>query len=130
MEISVSEAQGRVPVTVFRLKGPVTTNSELEQQAQAAYDAGARNILLDLAEVPYMATSGLRALHFIYTLLRSDDSSESDAAVRTGIAAGTYTSPHLKLLKPTNHVLEALKVAGYDMFLEIHSDMKKAIASF
>jgi hypothetical protein len=130
MEIAVSEVQARVPVTIFYLKGAVTSNTEIEQRAQAAFDAGARNILLDLSEVPYMATSGLRALHFIYTLLRGDAEEESDAVVKSGIAAGTYTSPHLKLLKPNANVTEALKVAGYDMFLELHSDKNKALNSF
>ncbi|GAB4435582.1 MAG: hypothetical protein OHK0015_26590 [Chloroflexi bacterium OHK40] len=130
MDIFVAQAQGRVPVTVFRIRGPITSNVELEQQARAAYDAGARNILLDLSEVPYIATYGLRALHYIYTLLRTSAPEESDAAVHAGISAGTFTSPHLKLLKPSAHALEALKVAGYDMFLEIHRDYDKAIASF
>lgn len=130
MEITVSQQQGRVPVTVFRLKGPVTDNVELERHAQEAFDGGARNILLDLSEVPYMATAGLRALHTIYTMLRSDAPEESDEAAKAGIAAGTYTSPHFKLLKPTGHVLEVLRSAGYDMFLDIHRDAKQAIESF
>lgn len=130
MEISASQMQGRVPVTVFHIKGPVISNVELQQQAQEAFDAGTQNILLDLTDVPYMATSGLRALHFIYTLLRTDTPEESTEAVNKGIAAGTFVSPHLKLLKPSAHVMEALKVAGYDMFLEIHRDLKRAIASF
>lgn len=130
MEIAVTQAQGRVPVTVFRITGPITSNVELEAQAQAAYDAGARNLLLDLSEVPYIATYGLRALHFIYTLLRTSAPDESDAAVRKGIGDGTFMSPHLKLLKPTPHAVEALKVAGYDMFLEIHRDYDKALSTF
>ena len=130
MDISVSQQQGRVPVTVFHIKGPITTNEELEKYAQDAFDNGMKNLLLDLTDVPYMATSGLRALHNIYTLLRTESASESDEAVRVGIASGTFVSPHLKLLKPAPHVLEALKVAGYDMFLEIHRDLKRAIASF
>jgi hypothetical protein len=130
VEIRVSSAQGRVPVTVLHVRGPITSNAELEQRAQAAYAEGARNILVDLSDVPYIATYGLRALHFIYTLLRSDDPAESDEAVLRGIGAGTFTSPHLKLLRPSAHALEALKVAGYDMFLEIHRDYDTAIAAF
>src|SRR5687767_3535732 len=117
MDVTVSQVQGRVPVTVFRITGAVTDNQELEALAQSAYEAGARNILLDLTEVPYMATSGLRALHAIFTLLRSDSPEESDEATKAGIAAGTFLSPHLKLLKPTPKVQEVLKSTGYDMFL-------------
>lgn len=130
MEIAISQDQGRVPVTVFRLTGPVTDNADLEQRARAAAAAGMQNLLIDLTGVPYMATAGLRALHAIYTLLRADTPEESDGALKSGIMAGTYYSPHLKLLKPSGHVLEALRTAGYDMFLQIHSDYDEALASF
>jgi hypothetical protein len=130
MEITVSEEQARVPVTIFKIAGPVIENQELEQRAQEVFKRGARNLLLDLSAVPYMATSGLRALHAIYMLLRSNAPEESDAAIKAGIAAGTYMSPHFKLLNPSAHVLEALRAAGYDMFLEIHSNPKQALESF
>ena len=130
MEISVSEQQARVPVTILKINGAITDNRDLEQQANEAFKNGSRNILLDLSGVPYMATSGLRALHAIYMLLRANAPEESDDAVKSGIAAGTFMSPHLKLLSPSAHVLQALKASGYDMFLEIHRNEKQALASF
>ena len=130
MEISVSEQQTRVPVTILKINGAIIDNKELEQQANDAFKNGGRNILLDLSDVPYMATSGLRALHAIYMLLRADAAEESDDAVKSGIAAGTFMSPHLKLLNPSAHVLQALKASGYDMFLEIHRTQKQALDSF
>ena len=130
MDMTVSQEQGRIPVTILRVSGAITDKQELERQAQEVYDRGARDLLLDLTAVPYIATSGLRALHAIYMLLRSDAPEETDAALKVGIAAGTYMSPHFKLLNPSPHVLEALKVSGYDMFLEIHRDRKRAIESF
>jgi hypothetical protein len=130
MEITISEEQARVPVTIFKITGAITDNQELEQQAKEVFERGARYLLLDLSAVPYIATSGLRALHAIYMLLRSAEPEESDEKIKTGIAAGTYMSPHLKLFNPSAHVLEALKAAGYDMFLEIHRNQKQALASF
>ena len=130
MDVTVSQAQGRVPVTILHIAGAVTDNRELETRARAAYDSGARDMLIDLTDVPYMATAGLRALHAIFTLLRADRPEESDQATRAGIAAGTFMSPHLKLLKPNAYVREVLKVSGYDMFLEIHHDAAQAVASF
>jgi hypothetical protein len=130
MEITVSQAQGRVPVTILHVSGALTSSEELEQRAREAFDAGATDLLVDLTNVPYIATAGLRALHNIYTLLRTDSPAESDAAVSVGIRAGTFSSPHLKLLKPSAHAMEALRVAGYDMFLEIHQDLQRAVASF
>jgi hypothetical protein len=130
MEITVSQAQGRVPVTVLHVTGAIISSKELEQRAKEVFDAGARDILVDLTNVPYIATVGLRALHTIYTQLRTDSPDESDAAVSAGIRDGTFSSPHLKLLKPSAHAMEALHVAGYDMFLEIHQDLERAVASF
>jgi anti-anti-sigma regulatory factor len=130
MEIVVSQEQGRVPVTIFHIKGEIISDVELSAKAEEAFRAGTRDLLLDLREVPYMSSQGLRALHFIYTLLRTDAPGESDQAVKSGIAAGTFASPHLKLFGPSAKTLEILKITGYDMFLEIHQDLKRAIASF
>lgn len=130
MDISVWYEQARVPVAVVRVNGNLTSNTELETTAQELYDRGTRNILLDLSNVPYMASAGLRALHSIYTLLRTDEPNESADVVNRGIAAGTYASPHFKLLNPSKNVLEVLKMAGYDMFLEIHHHFQRAVDSF
>jgi anti-anti-sigma regulatory factor len=132
MEIVVSQEQGRVPVTVFHIKGAIISDAELTAKAEDAFRNGTRDLLLDLREVPYMSSQGLRGLHFIYTLLRTDAADESDQAVKTGIAAGTFKSPHLKLLGPTDKTFEVLKITGYDMFLEIFPKDKfnQAITSF
>jgi anti-anti-sigma factor len=132
MEITVSQEQGRVLITVLRIKGEINTNTAGEFQAEArkAYDDGARDMLIDLSGVSYITSAGLRVLHEIFSLLRSDSPEESDEAIKKGIIDGSYTSPHLKLLKPNKNVQEVLSTAGYDMFLEIHSNRKNAIASF
>ena len=130
MEISVWHEQARVPVAVLRLKGPVTEAGPIQAKADELFAAGARKIVVDLSEVPYMASAGLRALHHIYTLLRTDAAEESDVAVGRGIAAGTFKSPHFKLLNPNPRVLEVLHTTGYDMFLEIHRHLQQALDSY
>ena len=132
MDIVVSHEQGRVPVTVFRIKGEINMNTheQLQAQAQAAFKAGARKMLLDLSEVTHVTSAGLRAIHYIFNLLRSDAPDESEAALHQGLRDGTFKSPHLKLLNPQPAVLKALSVAGFDMFLEEHSSLAEAVASF
>lgn len=130
MEITATQAQGSVPVTVLHLVGELTSEEPLKTRVREVHEAGAQNILIDLSKVPYISSSGLRALHASFSMLRTETPEESDAAMKEGIAAGTFTSPHLKLLNPTKHVLEVLKTAGYDMFLEIHHDYEKAVRSF
>ena len=129
MDITVAQEPGRVPVTVLRLKGSVDASSyeQLQSRAQETINAGSRNLLLDLKEVPYMSSAGLRAVNMIFNSLNSDI---PDETTREGVRTGKFKSPHLKLLNPTPRVLQVLQMAGYDMFLEIHHDLKQAVASF
>jgi anti-anti-sigma factor len=132
MTINVSQHQGKVPVIVIHVKGDIDASvaSELETKAKDAIGAGAQDMLVDLSDVPYMSSAGLRTLHMLFETLRGKASRESDQAMRRGLADGTFKSPHLKLLKPSARVAEVLKIAGYDMFLEIHADLNDAVASF
>jgi hypothetical protein len=130
MEITISNEMGHVPVTVFHLSGDLTDEEMLNAKVTSQYEAGMRYALLDLSKVAYISSSGLRALHFSFTLLRGDGPEESDAFITKGIARGTYTSPHLKLYKPSKEAKKSLHVSGYDMFLEIHDKYYEAVASF
>lgn len=130
MEIFVSQETGQVPVTVFHLKGDLLHEEPLLATARAAYGAGTRYLLLDLEEVPLISSAGLRALHEVHNLLQGNIGEENEQAMRENIAAGTYSSPYLKLLKPSKNALRALTVAGYDMFMDIHHHRSHAIASF
>ena len=132
MQIHTSTHTGRVPVTVFRLEGDLDMESheQLQQAATEAFETGSRHMLLDLSKVKFISSSGLRAIHQIFAMLRADATEESNAEIRTQIAAGTYQSPNLKLLKPSAKVSQVLAAAGFDMFLEIHTDLRTALASF
>ncbi len=128
----MSEGKARVPVTVFQIKGELTaeTEGQLVQQAQDSFDAGMRYLLLDLSKVTFLSSAGLRAIHQLFLLLRTDSPEQSDEAMRDGIKAGTYHSSHLKLLNPSSDVLQVLKATGFDMFLDVYSSKRKALASF
>ena len=130
MEIVVSQEQGRVPVTVLHVKGDINTETydQLQKQAEQALQAGTRYLLLDLTEVPYVSSYGIRAISHVFTLLK--DRSQDKDVVSKGLRDGTFKSPYLKLFNPTPQVLKVLTTAGIDMFLEIHMDRGRAIASF
>jgi anti-anti-sigma factor len=132
IQINTSVEQGRVPVTVFHVMGEVNTHTydQLQAQADQAYAGGMRNLVLDLSEVPYLSSAGLRALHHIFTILRTNAPAESDQAMSQGLRDGTFTSPHLKLVNPNPTVREVLKVSGFDMYLQIYHTVKEAVASY
>jgi anti-anti-sigma factor len=130
--ITASEEAGKVPVTVFHIHGDIDTNTyqQLEEMASKAHEGGTRNLLLDLSEVDFVSSAGLRAFHKIYTMLRQASKDESDEAISRGLMDGTYKSPHLKLLKPSMVVQTAMKTAGFDMYIEWFDDHGKALAAF
>ena len=132
MEISVSQQQGRVPITLFHIKGDIdgSTYEQVQTSIDQAINAGAHDIILDLPEVPYMSSAGMRLLNHVFNQLRGTLPQESDEAMKKGLRDGTFKSPHLKLVSPTPHVLEVLKMMGIDMFLEIHRSVPDAVASF
>jgi anti-anti-sigma factor len=132
MDIKIDQHEGRIPVTVFHIDGSVDSNThaELEKQVRAAIDSGAQYILLDLKRVPFMSSAGLHAVHNLFILLRSKYLDISDEQMRSGINAGTYKSPFLKLCRPTDNVKKVLEMGGFDMYLEIFPEVDSAVASF
>jgi anti-anti-sigma factor len=102
MEIKVSTESGRVPVTVMHVDGNIdsSTYEKFQSTAKQLIDEGARYMLVDLSHAPFVSSAGLRALHTLFNDLRSrnPESNLSEEQMKRGISAGTYKSPHLKLL--------------------------------
>lgn len=132
MEIKVSEERGTVPVSVMHVAGNIdsSTYEAFQARADELMQAGARRLLIDLEEVPLVTSAGLRALNSIFNRLRELTPDVSDEEMRSGINAGTYKSPHLKLLKPSKASTIALEHSGFSMFLETFTDMKAAVNSY
>lgn len=134
MEIEVMTENGRVPVTVMHIHGSIdaSTYQTFQSRAEELIDQGTRHILVDLSHAGFISSAGFRALHQLFNKLRSvhPDSNLSDEEVKTGISAGTYKSPHLKLLNPSRETRTAFEMSGFDMYIETYTDMQAAIASF
>jgi anti-anti-sigma regulatory factor len=129
MEITVSQTNGRIPVTIFHLHGDLVEEEPLRSQAAQAVTNGSQAILLDLKDVPYISSAGLRAIQHVFELLQESSSVDKEVMLR-GISAGTFSSPNLKLLNPTKNAGKALSVSGYDMFLKVYTNADEAIRSF
>jgi hypothetical protein len=132
MEIKVTKEQAKVPVAVMHVAGNIDSSSyeAFQGKADELIEGGARYLLVDLAETPLITSAGLRALNSIFTRLRELTPDVSDEEMRKGINAGTYRSPHIKLLKPSKATTVALEHSGFSMFIESFSDPKAALASF
>lgn len=134
MEIKVSTENGRVPVTVVHVDGNIdsSTYEQFQSTARKLIDEGARYILVDLSHAPFVSSAGLRALHTLFNelRLRNPDASLSDDQVKKGISAGTYKSPHLKLLNLSPETRTVFETSGFDMYIDTFMDKKTAVASF
>lgn len=134
MEIKVSTESGRVPITVLHVDGNIdsSTYEAFLSKARDLIKDGARYILVDLSHAPFVSSAGLRALHTIFNELRSvnPEANLSDDQMKKGISAGTYKSPHLKLLNLSPETKTAFETSGFDMYIDTFTDKKIAIASF
>ena len=134
MEIKVSTESGRVPVTVLHVDGNIdsSTYETFQSTARKLIEGGARYMLVDLSHAPFVSSAGLRALHTLFNELRSrnPDANLSDEQMKKGISAGTYKSPHLKLLNLSPETKTAFATSGFDMYIDTFTDMKTALASF
>ena len=137
MNVTVLKEQGRVPVTVLRPHGSLDNSSyrDLMTKVREVCAEGIQYILLDLSDTPKLSYSGLMALHNIAAMLRGDQLTEPDSgwdeiyAISEDQSRGLQS--HLKLLNPQPDVDKLLEMERYKQrFLEVHTDLETAIASF
>ena len=136
MRMDVFVSEGRVPVTILRPCGELDASNyqALIAEAQKLLDAGARDVLLDLGEVPFMSSSGLVALQSIAALLRGGElpDPESGWAAFRSIHRDRDSGfqLHFKLLNPQPRVDRVLETVGFKRFIEVFSDVETAVASY
>ena len=135
--ITVSQVQAKVPVSILHLRGALNARSyrDLIAKAKEVYQAGGYHLILDMSDVPAVGVSSMLALHSIAVLLRGEEPLDPEAgwdalrAVARDLEVGGLQE-HFKLLNPKPGVKETLDQAGFGGFLEIHSKLETAIASF
>jgi len=112
--VTISQAQGRVPVTIFRLHDRVNLGNftELEESAQEAYNNGMRDLVMDLGDTVSLTSIGVRAIVIIHKMLSTDG------------------AKHLKIADPMPYIREMLDISGVTQYIEIYNTVDEAVASF
>ena len=131
MEINISIEQAIEPIAVMRLRGSLDASNFLEvvTKAQEIYQKPARNLLIDLSEVPYISSAGLVAIHKI-ALLYSGVSQEVEENTRPDFTHSSTARKHVKLLSPQPAVDQILDTAGLKLFFKVFNDLDSALKSF
>lgn len=112
--VKISQAQGRIPVTIFQLQERINLGNftEIEEAAKEAYNNGMRDLVLDLSQTVSMTSIGIRALVIIHKMLATDG------------------GKHLKLANPSSPIREMLDIAGVTQYIESYDSVDEAVASF
>jgi anti-sigma B factor antagonist len=110
MEITVTPMRR---VDLLKVSGRVdsSNSSELDEALQTRLDEGRTNLVLDLSEVNYISSSGLRTL---VTALRASKKKGGD----------------VRLANPSERVQEVLGLAGLDTLFESYDDVTAAVGSY
>lgn len=136
MEIIVTEAQGRVPVTILHLAGRIDSSNyqAVFDKAKELYDAGARDLLLDLSDVAFISSAGIVSLHRLALLFRGEKVEEEEGGWSAIHALdrdqGSGTQQHVKLFNPRLDVEHTLDLVGFTRYFDIFSDLNQAVSAF
>jgi len=100
-------------VIVFELDGRVDTQGALDMDLalQAAVSGGKYKMVLDMAQVDYISSAGLRTL--------------ADVLTRNRESGGD-----LKLVALNRKVLRVLRIIGFDKFFALYDTVEAAITDF
>ena len=131
MEISISIEQAKEPVAVMRLKGSLDASNFLEvvTKAQEIYQNPARDLIIDLSEVPFISSAGLVAIHKI-ALIYSGVPRDAEENTRPDSTHSSTARKHVKLLSPPLVVDQILETTGLKLFFKVFTDLDSALKSF
>lgn len=136
MDITVSQAQGNVPVTIVKVDGRLDGQNyqELITKAQELYSTGARDFLLDLSDLTYISSSGLVALCSVALLARGEKlpTMEGEKSAASSLAQSTEPGPqkHIKLLNPRSEIMHIFDIVGLSILFDVFTDLDNAVHSF
>ncbi|MFN2189912.1 MAG: STAS domain-containing protein [Candidatus Promineifilaceae bacterium] len=138
MIITTKHVQAAMPVTIMKLEGDLDAKwyQDVIVEVKELFDSGTRDLLVDMANLRFMASSGLVALHSAALIMRGEkpqDTSVSWSVFRTDhvrISSDSMLEEHCKLLNPSPRVLKTLELAGFNQVFEIFDDEEAALSSF
>lgn len=136
MNISTSQAQGKVPVTIIKIDGQLDGQNyqELIMKAQELCNAGVCDFLLDLSDLSYISSSGLVALCSIAMLVRGEKLSnarDGQPAPRPLVhATEAGTQKHVKLLNPRSEITHIFEMVGLATLFDVFTNLDEAVNSF
>ena len=118
LKITTEQVQGRDAATILHLTGWLDKKSEEQfyESAHAAYEQGARWLVLDMAEVDTLTSAGMRALTQVYKLFTPE--------------AEQYKTSRVKIIGAPEHISHVLGITGFLKHIPHYENMQAAMDSF
>ena len=118
LKITIEELSEKIPVTVFHLRGWLDAQSEEQFLgiARDAYSKGARNLLLDLAEVDTLTSAGMRAIQKVYKIFTPE--------------AEQFKVARVKMCNAPPQIYHVLGITGFLQNIPNYESTKAALDSF
>jgi anti-anti-sigma regulatory factor len=117
----------------MQIKGEISAASYMEvvNKAQEIFNNPARNLIIDLSEVPAISSAGLVGLHKIALVYSGDPHMQVDKDdSRPDFTHNSSARKFVKLLSPQPAVDAELMKAGMKLFFKVYTDLESAIQSF
>lgn len=132
LDLSISQIQTNVPITILRASGKLDAQTYLDliAKSQEIYISGHRNLLVDLNGVSEIGLSGLFALYYVATLFQENMVIEVESgwsALHTMVnRLQSSCFEHFRLLGSKATIVGMLQQAG----LPISNNLTTALNSF
>lgn len=137
MSTRVDRIDAGVPVTVMALDGELDASNYLRlvEDVRGLYESGTRNLLIDLANLSFIASSGLVALYSVVQVMNGEEPPDPEfgwsafRAVGRGVEDGTIQTA-VQLCGAQPAVAEVLQRTGLDRLFRVHPDRDSAVAAY
>lgn len=134
MTIDVERVDGSPQVAVVTLAGELDASNyeRVIETVRSAYADGARGLVLDIANLTYMASSGLFALHSAARIMRGDTPPNAEAgwgALHEMAADHDTPAASVRLAGPQDAIARVLERTGMNRLFGIDASREDAVAA-
>jgi anti-anti-sigma regulatory factor len=137
MSTRVDRIDAGVPLTVMALDGELDASNYLRlvDDVRELYASGSRDLLIDLADLTFIASSGLVALYSVVQVMNGEEPPDPEygwsamRAVGRGVEEGNLQTA-VQLCGAQPAVAEVLQRTGLDRLFRIHPDRETAVATY
>jgi len=126
-KLKITKTEGDVPVLHVAGHLDGETENLLVTEATSLFNAGIKNLIIELSKVDMISSAGLRAIHIIYKMFTQHPDTGQWQKEHPG---ETFKSPNLKLAQPSQQVHYVLSISGFLQNIYIYPNLQEATDSF